>query len=131
MPAPRILIVEDEFLIRATLADMLADSGYDVVEAETGDAALVLLQNDSTIALVVTDMQLPGALNGIGLADAARGCRPGMPVVFVTGRPDMVSADEANGIAVVGKPYSGSEITAAVERVLATAAARRQDGASI
>ena len=71
-PGPRVLIVEDEFLIRMTLAEALGDEGFDVVEAETGDAALPILRADPEIRLLLTDIQLPGVLNGKSLAQKAR-----------------------------------------------------------
>lgn len=118
MPPIHILVVEDEFLIRATLVEMLQDEGFAVLEAETGDAALELLASGPTVQVLVTDMQLPGSLDGTRLAKAARELKPALPIIYVTGRPDSVRADERDGITVVGKPYTSAEIVAAVRRLV-------------
>ena len=78
MPDRKILVVEDEFLIRLTLVESLGDDGFMSVEAATGDEALALLGEDDTIELLLTDVQLPGTLDGIALARAARRHRPGI-----------------------------------------------------
>jgi CheY-like chemotaxis protein len=119
MPGQRILIVEDEFLIRATLVEVLADEGYEVIAAESGEEALELVRSDGGIALVMTDMNLAGAMDGVTVAAAVRGVRPGMPVVFMTGRPDRVPPMNPETEAMVSKPYTSVEITAAITRLLA------------
>jgi CheY-like chemotaxis protein len=122
-PAPahrvhRVLIVEDEFLVRLTLMEALADEGFEVVEAATGDEALTLLQSDPGIGLLMTDVQLPGSLNGLGLARAAREQRPDLPVVYMTGRPDALAGALASPRdAFIAKPYLPSEVAATVRRM--------------
>lgn len=114
----RILIVEDEFLVRLTLMEALVDEGYDVVEAGSGDEALRLLEADPGIGLVMTDIQLPGSLNGLGLVRAAREHRPDLPAVYMTGRPDtMAGSLTSPRDAFIAKPYLPSEITATVRRL--------------
>ncbi len=73
---PRILVVEDEFLIRLTLTEVLGDDGFDVTEAEDGEQAVALLGSAGTFDLLMTDVNLPGKLSGWAVADAAR-CSPG------------------------------------------------------
>jgi DNA-binding response OmpR family regulator len=128
MAGERILIVEDEVLIRATLVEVLEDEGYEVVAAESGEEALELMRADGGIALMLTDMHLAGAMDGVTLAAAARGTRGGMPVIFMTGRPDRVPVLNPETEAMVSKPYTGAEITAAIARLLAPA--RSADEAS-
>jgi CheY-like chemotaxis protein len=111
MTRPRILIVEDEFLIRLTLVEALAEDGFDVAEAATGAEALDQLHHDQAIALLLTDIQLPGGTDGLGLAQAARQANPDLPVIFVTGRPDTgarITNGERNRFIL--KPYMPSEI---------------------
>lgn len=122
MPEPgpnstKILVVEDEFLIRLVLAEALADEGYDVLEAETGEAAMSMLEADGSVGLLLTDMQLPGRLDGRALAASARRVRPDLPVIFTSGRPDT----QAHGPreVFVAKPYLPSDILAAVRRMTA------------
>ena len=110
-----VLIVEDEFLIRLTLAEALADEGFAVLEAEDGETALALLGGDPSVGLLLTDMQLSGRMDGRALAVAARKARPDLPVIYTSGRPDT----EARGPrdAFLAKPYLPSDIIAAVRRM--------------
>jgi CheY-like chemotaxis protein len=115
---PRILIVEDEFLIRMTLAEALAEHGFDVAEAASGEEALATLRGDPLISLLLTDIQLPGALNGLDLARSAREGRPDLPVIYVTGRPDaMPSPVQAARDVFVPKPYLPSEVATIARRL--------------
>ncbi|MBV9783295.1 MAG: response regulator [Acidisphaera sp.] len=118
MSGSRILIVEDEFLIRLTLAEALTDEGFEVSEAASGDEALALLEEEDGIELLLTDIQLPGTLDGIGLARAARKRAPDLPVIYVTGRPDALEAAGGSGRDVfISKPYLPSEVCAAARRL--------------
>jgi DNA-binding response OmpR family regulator len=110
-----IMVVEDEDDIRNFLVEVLTDAGFDIVYAETGDAALQLLQKED-VRLVVTDINLPGHLDGIGLATAARQRHPGIPLVFISGRPTKlldawVLEDPA---AFLQKPFSFNTLVTAV-----------------
>lgn len=119
MAKPRVLLVEDEFLIRLTLADALVDDGFDVVEAETGDEGLAVFAGSDGFALIITDIQLPGTLNGLQLGEAARARHPGLPILFMTGRPELFGQRSASAPeAVVGKPYLPSEICQAARRLI-------------
>ncbi|MGI4796819.1 MAG: response regulator [Janthinobacterium lividum] len=116
VPSPRVLVVEDEFLIRMTLAEALADEGFDVIEAETGDDALPILKSDPNIRLLLTDIQLPGVLNGRTLATRAREHLPTLPIIFMTGQPDI--SDRANDRDVfISKPYTLFDICEAARRL--------------
>ena len=112
MEQPRILLVEDEFLIRMTLAEALADSGYTVEEAGSADEALALAQPDRHFALVITDIQLPGRMNGLALVQALRDGQPELPVIYVTGRPETMGRTQTSERDVfVAKPYLPSQIS--------------------
>ncbi len=116
MPGHKVLIVEDEFLIRLTLAEALGDEGFTAIEAEAADQALVALAAHSDIILMMTDIQLPGGMDGRALAARARQTRPGLPVIFMTGRPDRMEPPTPQDL-FVAKPYLPSEICAAVRRM--------------
>jgi CheY-like chemotaxis protein len=114
----KILLVEDDYLIRLTLAEALAEAGFAVLEAASGDEASALLQHEATIALLLTDVQLPGCLNGLQLAELARRRTPDLPVVFMTGRPDVLGpGGRTTRDAVIAKPYLPSEVCAAAHRL--------------
>ena len=120
MPPARILLVEDEFLIRLILSEALTDAGYDVSEAETGDEAVEMIEGEHKFDVLVTDIQMPGATDGIALAEILRARHPGIPVVYMTGRPDaMLKAgrlDERE--AFIRKPYGPAEVILIIQRLL-------------
>ena len=115
----RVLIVEDEFLIRLTLSEVLSDEGYEVFEASTGDEAAAILDSTPGIDVLLTDIQMPGELDGQALVRRARQTRPDLPVIFMTGRPDALDGVAGAKDLFVAKPYLPSEICAAVHKVLA------------
>ena len=80
----RILVVDDEPTIRTLLVEVMLAQGYRVLEAADAATALALLSPDTPLDLLITDVGLPGALNGRQLADALRGLRPELPVLFIT-----------------------------------------------
>ena len=88
-----VLLVEDEFVIRMMLADVLSDAGFSVKEASSGDEAADLIRNPpATFSLLVTDIHMPGSLDGLQVAGLMRERHPGMPTIYMTGRPDVVMA---------------------------------------
>ncbi len=103
-----VLLVEDEAQVRHAAAETLRDLGYQVLEASTGPAALELLQGRRRrVDALVTDVGLPGGLNGRQVAEAARRDRPNLPVLFITGYAGSVLQDQlAPGMEVIGKPFA-------------------------
>ena len=69
---PVVLVVEDEFVIRMHTADMIEEAGFEVVEASNADEAVVILEARLDIAVVFTDIQMPGSMNGLKLATVVR-----------------------------------------------------------
>lgn len=117
----RILVVEDEFLIRFTLVEALIQEGFDVIGAESGDEALPVLQRDGTIGLLLTDIQMPGELNGRQLADRARQIRPDLPVLFMTGQADPAVDRHATPLdRHIMKPHTLRDVCEAVRRLMQT-----------
>lgn len=112
---PKVLVVEDEFLIRLTLVEALQDEGYAVVEAETGDAALAQAQG---VNLLLTDIQLPGGMDGRVLAARMREQLPDLPVIYMTGRPDQAFEMASPLDAFIAKPYTLTDICNAARRML-------------
>lgn len=114
----RVLVVEDDFLIRMTLRDALEDEGFVVIEADSGEAALVQLRADPSICLLMTDMQLSGNLDGGALAAAVRAENTILPIIYMTGRPELIGPLDTEREMVVGKPYLPSELCAAARRLI-------------
>lgn len=84
----KVLVVEDQAAVRAVAVGMLHEMGLETTEAENGPAALELLTNDPDIELLFTDIIMPGGMDGMALAKAARALRPDLLVVFATGYAD-------------------------------------------
>lgn len=103
-----ILVIDDEVLVRETMAEFLREQGYNVLEAEDGPSGLSLLDTDRRIDLLVTDVGLPGGLNGRQVAEAARQTRSELKVLFVTGyaaNSFVGSGMMEEGMHVVTKPF--------------------------
>ncbi|MDQ2147559.1 ATP-binding protein [Alcaligenaceae bacterium C4P045] len=83
--AGTVLLVDDETAIRALVQESLTEAGYTVIESDTGAAALTLLQSNIAIDLLITDVGLPGGINGRQVADGGRQHRPELKVLFITG----------------------------------------------
>lgn len=100
----RILLVEDEMLLRELALDDLTEAGFDVVAATDADEALAILQDDRRFDLLFTDIRMPGELDGWELAAEGRRLIPGLKVIYTTGL-----GDEGNrlgeGERLVSKPY--------------------------
>ncbi len=121
---PRVLVVEDEFLIRLTLVEALSDEGFKVLEADSGDAALPILLSDPAICLLLTDIQLPGMLNGHMLATKVRENLPDLPVIYMTGRPEAGDdAKQSTRDVFISKPYTLTDICNAAKRLTTLTAA--------
>jgi CheY-like chemotaxis protein len=114
LPPLRILLCEDEQLTRMLLADMFSQQGHQVVEVSSAQAAL---QHDpQSVDVLITDIGLPDG-SGVDLARAVRIRRPGLPVIYATGRADHGLALDAHSAAVI-KPYKPAQLFEALERVM-------------
>ena len=111
-----VLVVEDEVLIRFALAHDLRQAGFTVIEAATGDEAVSILQAVADISVIVTDVHMPGAMDGLALARFATRHAPHTRVVITSGNyvPDMrLDAD-----AVFPKPYTSAAIIRRLEELM-------------
>jgi CheY-like chemotaxis protein len=116
-----VLLVEDEDGVRAVVAEELRGLGYKVLEAADGPAALRLLRSTAHVDVLVTDVGLPGALNGRQVADAAREWRVRLPVLFITGYAGSALSNQlAPGMEVLSKPFTLSALVAKLHTMLAT-----------
>jgi CheY-like chemotaxis protein len=107
---PVVLIVEDDFLIRMNAAEMIANAGFDVVEAANADEAILVLEDRLDITVVFTDIQMPGSMDGLKLAAAIRGRWPPIKIVATSGLVDVRQDDLPEGGRFLPKPYSPEQI---------------------
>jgi len=121
---PVVLIVEDDFLIRINVAELIADAGFRVVEAANADEAIVILESRLDITVVFTDIQMPGSMDGLKLAAAIRGRWPPIKIIATSGLVDVRQDDLPDGGRFLPKPYSSEQIVRTL-RELANPAAYR------
>ncbi|MGQ4272942.1 PAS domain S-box protein [Terrihabitans sp. B22-R8] len=112
-----ILVVDDDDLVREVTSSKLQALGYNVVEAANGPSALVALEENPLIELLVLDFAMPG-MNGAEVARAAEKRRPGIPMMFVTGYADLSALEEVSGVPILHKPFRDEELAQQVESLL-------------
>jgi two-component system, response regulator PdtaR len=113
-----ILVVEDEILVRAELADELREHGYTVVETANADEALLVLHSNVRVDLLITDIRMPGSLNGMGLARLVRAEYPFVKVVLASGQmPDAAVGEMIDGF--FPKPYDFPKVMGQIKALLA------------
>jgi PAS domain S-box-containing protein len=116
-----VLIVDDEPSVRMLVAEVLAELGYRAIEAAEGASALQVLRSDARIDLLVTDVGLPGGMNGRQLADFGRIARPQLKVLFITGYAEkavMGTAGLEQGMAVLTKPFAMDGLAKQIRELL-------------
>jgi PAS domain S-box-containing protein len=115
-----VLVIDDEPTIRMVIAEVLADSGYSALQAGDGTSGLRILQSDARVDLLITDVGLPGGLNGRQIADAARIKRPDLKVLFITGFADNAVIGNGHlpaGMQVITKPFAMNDMAARVREL--------------
>jgi DNA-binding response OmpR family regulator len=108
-------------LIRLILAEEITDAGFDVCQAENGDEAVKLIENSAmAFTLLVTDIHMPGARDGVAVARLMRRQNVRIPVIYTTGRPDIFNEGEivADNEVVLAKPFLPSELVRTARRLL-------------
>jgi len=116
-----VLVIDDEEAIRMLVADVLDEAGYRVLEAGDGPAGLKILQSDARIDLLITDVGLPGGMNGRQIADAARIGRPELKVLFITGYAENAAVGHGHldaGMQVITKPFAMTALGARVREII-------------
>ena len=116
-----VLIVDDEPTVRMLVTDILEELGYTAIEAGDSVAGLKVLQSDVRIDLLVTDVGLPGGMNGRQMADAARVHRPDLKILFITGYAEnsiLGNGSLAPGMAVLTKPFAMNNMAARIRSMI-------------
>ena len=130
-PPETILFVEDEAIVRMDMAEFLRQSNYRVSEAAGAAEAIDLLGSKLAIDLVVTDVLMPGEMDGLALAKWIRDNRPGVEVILTSGdEPSKERASSAHDLGqFLGKPYTGRALVDLVAQTLARRPSVEGDGA--
>ena len=116
-----VLVVDDEPTIRMLIVDALGELGYSCAEAADGPSGLKILQSGARFDLLITDVGLPGGLNGRQVADAARALRPDLKVLFITGYAENAVLNHGHiqhGMEVLTKPFAVADLAGRVDRML-------------
>ena len=116
-----VLIVDDEPTVRMLVTDILEDLGYAAIEAGDSTTGLKVLHSDVRIDLLVTDVGLPGGMNGRRMADAARNHRPNLKVLFITGYAENAILGNGTlppGMAVLTKPFAMDTMAARIRSMI-------------
>jgi CheY-like chemotaxis protein len=113
---PVILLVEDEVLVRFMTADILREAGYDVLEAVDAAEALALLTTGHPLDLVMTDIRMPGHMDGLQLAAVFKSTRPNLPIAILSSH--LVEGMEHEFDVFLAKPYKPEELVALAKRLI-------------
>jgi PAS domain S-box-containing protein len=120
-PGETVLVIDDEPTLRMLVIEVLEELGYAALEAADGPAGLAVLRSDARIDLLVTDVGLPGGMNGRQVADAARQARPGLKVLFITGYAENALISHGHldpGMHVMTKPFAMETLAARIRAVI-------------
>jgi CheY-like chemotaxis protein len=115
---PLALVVDDEELLRLYAAGVLEDHGFRVVEAENAAAALKVLESRHNVRLLFTDIQMPGKLNGMDLAQEVHTRWPDVLLVITSGQMRPSSADIPDDGRFIGKPYCAADLLSEVDDLM-------------
>jgi hypothetical protein len=108
-----VLVIDDEPTIRMLIAEVLEDNGFTALEADNGPSGLQIIQSGIRIDLLISDVGLPGGMNGRQVADAARVVRPDLKVLFITGYAENAVVGNGHlqaGMEVITKPFAVADL---------------------
>ena len=113
-----VLVVEDEMLLRMRAVDMVEDAGYTPVEAVDADEAVAILESRSDIALLLTDIQMPGTMDGLGLARSVHERWPPIKIILVSGQLKLANIEIPADSRFFGKPLEAQEMIAEMQNMI-------------
>lgn len=113
-----ILVVEDDMMLRMHAVDIVADAGYTPIEAMDAAEAVAILESRSDIDLVCTDIQMPGEMDGVGLAHAVHERWPAIKILVVSGQLKLQDLDLPPFSRFLGKPLDAGEVIAEMREMI-------------
>jgi CheY-like chemotaxis protein len=121
-PVPNVLVVEDEMILRMRAVDIVEDAGFNPVEAVNADQAISILESRSDIALLFTDIQMPGSMDGLKLAHAVHDRWPSIKIILVSGQVKPSDAERPTDSRFFGKPLGVDQMIAELQDMVGTGA---------
>ena len=116
-----VLVVEDEMLLRMRAVDMVEDAGFTSIEATDADQAIAILESRSDIALLFTDIQMPGRMDGLKLAHAVHQRWPPIKIILVSGQLKLANIDIPADSQFFGKPIEATAMIAEMRNLISHA----------
>jgi two-component system, response regulator PdtaR len=116
-----VLVVEDDALVRMDAVDMIEEFGFNVLEAENSDEAIRILESRSDVTVMFTDVDMPGSMNGLRLAEAVRGRWPSMKIIVTSGHFNVVEGDLPDGGRFLPKPYTRRQFDRTIQKMTRSA----------
>lgn len=114
-----VLVVEDELTVRLPIAEYLRDCGYSVLEAGNAGEAIDVIDNAGSVSVVFSDVRMPGAMDGFGLAKWCQTHHPEIPVLLTSGyNPNRVKTGNDGAVQLITKPYTQAQIAHRIAAVL-------------
>jgi two-component sensor histidine kinase/ActR/RegA family two-component response regulator len=123
-PLPNVLIVEDEMILRMRAVDIVEDAGFNPVEAVNADQAISILESRSDISLLLTDIQMPGSIDGLKLAHAVHDRWPSIKIILVSGQVKPSDAERPANSRFFGKPLGVDQMIAELQDMVGAGALR-------
>ena len=123
-PTTNVLVVEDEMVLRMRAVDIVEDAGFTAVEAVSADEALAILESRSDIALLFSDIQMPGSMDGLKLAHAVHDRWPGIKIILVSGHIKLADAERPADSRFFGKPLEVKRMISELQEMVGTGALR-------
>ena len=115
---PKVLVVEDEMVLRMRAVDIVEDAGFTPIQAIDADQALSILEARSDISLLFTDIQMPGSMDGLKLAHAVRTRWPMIKIILVSGQLNPSSIDLPPCSRFFGKPLQAWQVIAQMRSMI-------------
>ncbi|EAU41451.1 putative two-component response regulator protein [Fulvimarina pelagi HTCC2506] len=112
-----VLVVEDDPLLRMDAVDLVEDAGYRTHEAANADEAMQLLAENPSVRVLFTDVEMPGSMNGLELAERVHSRFPEMGIIIVSGHPKISKASLPINVDFFAKPYPVDRFTETLDRV--------------
>jgi two-component sensor histidine kinase/DNA-binding NarL/FixJ family response regulator len=115
---PKVLVVEDELLLRMRAVDIVEDAGFTPIEAVNADEALAILESRSDVDLLFTDIQMPGSMDGLKLAHAVHERWPSIKIILVSGKLTPTDSERPTDSRFFGKPLEVKQMIAEIREII-------------